>query len=481
MKFRAVCRKFRVVNRTEKIKLLMKLSLRPFGVKKPLFLGGYVEEEDRRQQQSDEELLAGLRSERENAGGVPESLAPGRIQQGTSGEEASWEPREWTHSYIALVTQSLDKGGLEEVVRQLAMQMCERGIPVRVFCMQSGGKIAEELRAGKIEVLCFEGDREKLRAYCMKERPAIVNSHYVLENMDVFGQLGIPVVEVIHNMYVFQTRDGLHIEKEKAFYVKHYIAVSEKAKEIFLHKVPGVAKDRVTVIGNTLQGKKPDRSREEMRKELGISPETEVFITVGSLDARKNQIGILRAWDIFRRLTDKKVLLIMVGGSTDYEYGKKVDWLIGQRNLQESVLFTGQSDAVSDLLNASDFFVLNSYYEGWSVAATEALGSGLPLIHSDCGSGRELTAGGSCGILIDNPLNRIEDYDSFSLYDVMHAGINEHIDQLVEAMLAMSDHRDEWMAQRDAIKEYAEVHFSGSKVLDRYLEVFESVLGTREQ
>ena len=63
----------------------------------------------------------------------------------------------------------------------------------------------------------------------------------------------------------------------------------------------------------------------------------------------------------------------------------------------------GSSDART-LLAAADGFVLDSFFEGWPVAATEAASMGLSLVLSDFGGARELIARDpSHSVLIPNP------------------------------------------------------------------------------
>lgn len=494
---RAAGRKFRVVSLKEKIKLLIKLALRPVGVKKPLFLAGYYQEQDAYQREQDERIYHKFKMNEAPKDGADvgtecasEKQQTVRTTEQSDDKSASASAEQlrtllWERgTYLALAVQTMDKGGLEEVVRLLAVEMQHRKIPVKVFCIQSGGIIADDLRAMGIEVLCFNGNRKALMAYCRENRPMLVNTHYVLEHLDVFGELGIPVVEVIHNMYVFLNDMGVDIEKRKAPHINHYIAVSQKAKEVFCYKFPEISEAKITVIGNAFEGRNEvSRSRVEVRASLGIPQDAFVYIVVGSIDARKNQIGILRAWNIFKRITDEPAILVIVGGGTDYEYEYKVQQLLQDRSLGEDIIFTGHSNEIHNLLNAADAFVLDSYYEGWSMAATEALVCGLPLIHADCGSGAELTAGGAFGILIEHPLKNVAAYTGMELYNAMHAGVNENIEQLVGAMLDVMDKKEYWAEHRHAIREYATEHFSTADVLDKYLEVFGNIRqeGSRKQ
>ena len=52
---RAIRKKCKAVNGKEKVKLLGKLMLRPFGFQRCLFLSGYYEEEYRQQEKEDKE------------------------------------------------------------------------------------------------------------------------------------------------------------------------------------------------------------------------------------------------------------------------------------------------------------------------------------------------------------------------------------------------------------------------------------------
>lgn len=434
----------------EKMRLSAKILLRLAGVKKPLFLGGYRGLEDVRQREDDEKVFYGL----------SQTVKP-------RNETVEKKP------YIAFCVKTLDKGGLEEVVKLLATNFCEKGIPIKIFCLQKAGHIAEELKKSRIEVICFEGNMNKLQKLCEQEPPLLVNTHYVFEGLEVFREKDIPVIEVIHNTYVFLYGGDLARERQKSKFVTHYIAVSDEAKRIFLQKVPEVTADKITVIENAYSKVKESRvCREKIRSENGISEKTFVFIVVGSVCARKNQLGILRAWSIFKRLWLQESVLVFVGETTEPLYMKKIRKMCSERRLGESVMFLEHRDDVGDLMNAADVCILDSYYEGASMAALEALCAGTPLIHSDCGNGRSLIAEGRNGMLVENPLYGIERYSAAELRDAMNAGINRNIEMLVNAMLTMADQQEEWKKRKSEISEFARTFWTEEKMVNHYIEVF---------
>ena len=458
----ALVNKYRAVGKADKAKLTAKLALRAVGVKKPLFLGGYSDK--LRKEQFEEDCL----------------LAQ-KLQQ-TKKEPFIKPFKEYIKdSYLAIAVESMDRGGLEKVAALLALEWRKQGIPVRVLCMNKGGSIANELQKKGITVVEFKRDMDRLYSYLNREKPVLANTHFLQTGIPCFSRLHIPVVEVVHNMYCFMDSMTISRERGKHVLVDHYIAVSERAAECFLKKVPEVEKDRVSVIGNCFDVRvKLQHDRSWIRKELKADEDTFLFLSAGGIDSRKNTIGMIRAFDILQKLTSRKMMLVIAGGVSDHEYEKMVKDVLEERHLH-NVYLLGQRNDMADLLSASDVFLLDSYCEGWSVAATEAVSCGIPIIHSDCGSGRELIAGGMNGILTDNPIHGIDDYDGVELWDIMHAGVNENLEQMVMAMQQMILQEADWKNSVDNRIKHAKEHFSSSKVANAYLTVFAKVLADQKK
>ena len=461
--WKALRKKWKAVSPKERMKLAAKLGLRIVGIRKCLFLGGYREEEDLYQMQQDQKTYEHLCAE---------------IQK----KDFSFEQQDIpSDKYIALMTENLDTGGLEEVVRLLAEEYMARGILVRVFCAREGGRIERELAGKGIQTVVFHGEKESFIDYLEKHPPCLINTHYVQSFMKEMSELGIPVVEVIHNMYVFLTEKQLRAEHEKAQYISAYIAVSQKAKEVYQAKIPAAYGKEITVIGNCgkiMTNEKNDyrNNQTEMRKKYDIPQNAFVLACVGSVDARKNQVGILRAWDIVKRMGVPEACLVFVGKSTDAVYEKKVREVIEQRKLEDSVKILGQCNEIARLLDAVDAVIIDSYYEGWSMAATEALYKGLPILHADCGSGAELVAGGQNGYLTGMVIKNMLDMTAVQLNDAMQAGVNENIEETAAAMWDVMTNRADWAARRMEIRQYAIRNFSTEKMIAGYLEVYHKVI-----
>lgn len=117
--------------------------------------------------------------------------------------------------------------------------------------------------------------------------------------------------------------------------------------------------------------------RRRMRQELGLEGRT-VIGHVGSYCYAKNNFFLL---DIMEALLAKvpEALMLAVGEGPDWESVKAA---AVQRGLSGHIRFLGIRDDVPALLQAMDFFVLPSRFEGQPIAAIEAQAAGLKTIIS---------------------------------------------------------------------------------------------------
>ena len=148
------------------------------------------------------------------------------------------------------------------------------------------------------------------------------------------------------------------------------------------------------------------------------------ILCVGERRPHKNLIGLLKAFALFKRLTDQPYQLIIAGRSyADYKEPEKITRQFG---LSESVRFL---DYVADfdlpiLYQAAEAFILLSYYEGFGLPILEAMASGTPVVASNCTALPEVV--GEAGLLVepDDP-----DQAANALHQIVSGG--EKREQLV--------------------------------------------------
>lgn len=116
--------------------------------------------------------------------------------------------------------------------------------------------------------------------------------------------------------------------------------------------------------------------REAVRKQLGISQEALVFVTVGELILRKNHEMLIKAF--CEAHINNSVLLICGSGKERKHYERIVD----MSGCSEKIIIAGFCSNIIEILKASDIFVFPSLQEGLPVALMEAMAAGMPCIAS---------------------------------------------------------------------------------------------------
>ena len=175
---------------------------------------------------------------------------------------------------------------------------------------------------------------------------------------------------------------------------RRVITVSEFSRQRLL-EFTGVAPERVVVIPNGV-GEQfaalPDERVAEVRKRLGLPARYALY--VGSLEPRKNLLGLLEAW---RQLpvADWGLSLALAGGS-----GRQFQ-AVDLVNKQPSVVIAGYvSDADLPAVYAgARLFVYPSLYEGFGLPVLEAMACGTPVVCSNTTSLPEVI--GDAGVLVD--------------------------------------------------------------------------------
>lgn len=161
-------------------------------------------------------------------------------------------------------------------------------------------------------------------------------------------------------------------------------------------------KSAFTVIPNAIELKDfrfSERTREQVRSELDISPETLLIGHVGRFVPQKNQPFLV---NVLARLLHQgtEAMVAFVGDGPDRQSVIRHAEKLG---VQDRVLFLGQRSDVNRLYQAFDVFCLPSIYEGLPLVGIEAQRAGLPCFFSDAVS-REVDVAGSAQFLpIESP------------------------------------------------------------------------------
>jgi glycosyltransferase involved in cell wall biosynthesis len=180
------------------------------------------------------------------------------------------------------------------------------------------------------------------------------------------------------------------------------IAVSEKTKADIIHfyKIP---ENKIEVIYQSCNEVfKKEISLVDQKKNLEKYQISNPFLlSVGTLEPRKNQISIIKA---FSKIARKDYDLVLIGKGEKYKM--QLESLIRKENIQNvKILGNVTHEDLPAIYQASELFIYISLYEGFGIPILEALASEKPVIAAR-GSCLE-EAGGDGAIYVD-PLNILE-------------------------------------------------------------------------
>lgn len=138
-----------------------------------------------------------------------------------------------------------------------------------------------------------------------------------------------------------------------------------------------------------------------------VSKNGKNWLFVGRVAPHKSTHKIIEAFDFYLRNCDDEAKLTLVGKCDVELYGKKIDQLIEDRNLGDSIemLSDCSSGELASIYAKSDVFVSLSEHEGFGVPLVEAMASGVPIVALRYAAVGETVS--SAGVLIDDsePIN----------------------------------------------------------------------------
>ena len=185
---------------------------------------------------------------------------------------------------------------------------------------------------------------------------------------------------IIHNHGIDQKyKHGLYdIYRKKIIipYIKkratNFFACSEKVLgDLFDEKI--IKNKNYYIINNVIdveKYKQNNKTRNDIRRELGIRDNTCVVGHVGNFTYPKNQKFII---DISRQL--KNYTFILVGDGKYYQQLKEL--------APKNVLFYGKTNEADIIMQSFDVFIMPSLWEGVPLAAIEAQAIGIKTLLSD--------------------------------------------------------------------------------------------------
>jgi glycosyltransferase involved in cell wall biosynthesis len=296
-----------------------------------------------------------------------------------------------------------------------------------------------------------------LAARVRQDRPDLLHVQYT-------APLGcsVPVVVTVHDVSFIEhpeyftrlrARQMQWTVRRTVRRAARILTVSDFSRAAILKVYGDLDEDQVVVVPNAAASDFRPISHEAaataVRERFGIAGP--FVLSVGDLQPRKNQIGLIRAFArMVRALPQIKHTLVLVGKET--WFAERVREAARTSGVADRIRFIG---FVSDLqllqfYNACDLFVFPSFYEGFGLPALEAMACGRAVTCSNASAMPEVVDGAA--IL----------FDPYAHDEIVRAIADLLLDSELRARM-----------ERLGLQRAA--HFSWQKSAERTLDIFREV------
>lgn len=338
-------------------------------------------------------------------------------QAGASATQASASP-------IVHVVENLERGGLERMVIDLALEQRARGAQVGVVCLFQPGALADELRTQGVPVLAC-GKRSGLDFGALARlRDALRGASLQTGNAGVGGQSAAPIVHTHNATAHYHAALAAHgLPLRRLINTRHGMGVQRpRSRQEWLYRRSMARTDTVAAVCEAARrryaadGVRPrrallavpngiriarfhaagDDARAALCAQLGLADGTRIVGTVGRLNPVKDQALLLAAFAEVHAERADSALVLVGDGPLRAALQTQAEAL----GIAHAVRLLGDRGDVPALLAGFDQFVLCSRSEGYSMALLEASASALPIVASDVGGNREIVADGATGRVV---------------------------------------------------------------------------------
>ncbi len=318
---------------------------------------------------------------------------------------------------ILHIINSFDLGGNERFLVYLLERLDRKKFQQEV-CVPDRGKdrtlylkdVCDELGL-PIYILPTKGnfDRTLKRRLCEligRDKYDVVHTHLPLSQY--YGRkaaikMGVPcIISSEQNTYHHKTRIPFSlIERSLAKKTSKIIACSESVRDHLIDKVM-LPPTKIKVIWNSVDTNvfKPvedrDKAKKAIYKRFHIPEDRMLGGVVAHLSTQKGHDSLLRALPhVLKTVPNFHLLLVGDGDLKD-----SLVLLAEELGIMKHVTFAGVQEDIASILNALDIFMLPSLWEGFGIAAIEAMACRIPVIVSYVGGLKEIVTDRDNGLVI---------------------------------------------------------------------------------
>lgn len=288
---------------------------------------------------------------------------------------------------ILHVITSLQSGGAERLMVDLLPLMKSRGVEVDLCVFNSGRTpFYDELSRRGIKIVSLSSRNVYHPINLIRLYKLVHSGKYdIVHTHNTACQLFGAVVSLFTGSVFFTTEHNTtnrrrghlflsYIDRWMYARYRRIICIS-RATETNLRKAIGDLSTKTSVIYNGIDVQKFSSAEAIDRCSVSDRPDRKVVSMVAVFRPQKDHETVIKAVEM---LSDEYELWLVGDG----ECRVRIESLIAEHNVQDRVRLLGLRNDVPSILKASDIVVMSSFWEGFGLAAVEAMAAGKPVVAS---------------------------------------------------------------------------------------------------
>lgn len=312
------------------------------------------------------------------------------------------------------LVDTLNMGGTENQLVQLALRMQSLGHHVTVGCLRAEGTLLPVLQRAGIPVVEFrkektllslKGARQLLRlaAFLRKERFEVVHAHDLWANL-----LGVPAARLARIPVVISSRRYLNDLEwytplrnrviRFIYRLSTRVIVNSKAVRERLVGTDRLPPKRILILYNAVDvGRFAGVRRNRAKLLPNIGQRSNVIAVLANMYSRvKGHACLISAAGIVCK-SEPDTFFLLIG---DGRERSALEAQAREAGLDKNVVFLGPRTDVPELLACCDLSVLPSEAEAFPNAILESMSAGLPVVATAAGGSKEIIENGTNGLLV---------------------------------------------------------------------------------
>lgn len=294
------------------------------------------------------------------------------------------------------VVTSLEPGGMENGVCNIAQSLVPEGIETSVACLERSGPFAARLpRPDRVEILGKKGGFSPKAVFALwrasrRLRPHVIHSHnlgpLLYSALATLWGRTCAILHGEHSQLAPWELEPRRIQQRRRFYracrAVHTVSHAQREELVRL----GFEPNQITAIPNGVDTDRfIPRDSVASRRALGLPEHAEIAGVVSRFGPYKGHAKTLEAFtSVARTRPDLHLVFIGTGGSEE----SSIRQLAKEHSASNRIHFLGFRPDVEICYPAIDLLLIPSANEGMSNVALEAMACGVPIL-ANRGSGNE--------------------------------------------------------------------------------------------